>query len=436
MTYVAKSSIIININSSVTFFINMYNIIKQFYDFLEQNTSVSVGSSKFYVRWVNLCCDFLKIKPGIPVQHNNKERFLSHLAETQEEHKVRQADYALNLYIYFISHKNSEQNKNKLDTAAEWIILVDRVRETMRLKHLSMRTEETYLKWLRDFYSFVQHKLPIDLTPEDARDFLSYLASERKVSASTQNQAFNALLFMFRHGLRKKDFKIEDTVRAKVKQRIPVVCSRGEIDKILKNMRGIPLLMAKLTYGAGLRLMECVRLRIGDVDLERGVLTVRGGKGDKDRCTLLPESIKKDLVRQIEFSRGIYEDDRRHKVAGVMLPNALERKYPKVGTKWEWQWLFPSQKLSCDPITKKIRRHHAHETQFQRSFSKAVKSAKIPKRVTVHTLRHSFATHLLEKGNDIRTIQELLGHANLQTTMIYTHVAKKNILGVKSPLDG
>jgi len=413
----------------------MYNVIQQFNDFLKQKTSVSTQNSKFYVRWINLCCNFLKINPGSQIEHNNKGNFLSHLAETHEEWQIRQADYALNLYIYFLSHKNSEQNQNKLDTAAEWIILVDRVRESMRLKHLSIRTERTYLKWLRDFYSFVHHKLPTDIKSDDVRDFLSYLASERKVSASTQNQAFNALLFMFRHGLGKNNLQIEDTVRAKVKRRIPVVCSNEEIKRILKEMCGVPFLMARLTYGSGLRLMECMRLRIGDVDLERGVLTVHGGKGDKDRCTLLPETIKKDLIRQIEVVHGIYEDDRRHKVAGVMLPNALERKYPKAGTKWEWQWLFPGRKLSTDPITKKVRRHHIHQVLFQRAFAKAVKAAKIPKRITVHTLRHSFATHLLEKGTDIRTVQELLGHANLQTTMIYTHVAKKNILGVKSPLD-
>jgi len=413
----------------------MYALIQQFNDFLKQKTSVSAQNSKFYVRWINLCCDFLKINPGTPIEHKSKEKFLSHLAESYDEWKVRQADYALNLYIYFLSHRNSEQNKNKLDTAAEWIILADRVRESLRLKHLSIRTERTYLKWLRSFYSFVHHKLPADLTNDDARDFLSYLAAERKVSASTQNQAFNALLFMFRNGLGKRNLKIEDAVRAKVKRRIPTVCSQEEIDKIFNEMRGVPLLMAKLTYGSGLRLMECINIRIGDVDFERGVLTVRGGKGDKDRCTLLPEAIKKDLLRQIEFSRSIYEDDRRHKVAGVMLPNALERKYSKAGTKWEWQWLFPGRNLSTDPVTKKIRRHHIHRAQFQRAFAKAVKAAKIPKRVTIHTLRHSFATHLLEKGTDIRTVQELLGHASVQTTMIYTHVAKRNILGVKSPLD-
>ncbi|RLD11987.1 MAG: integron integrase [Chlamydiae bacterium] len=338
-----------------------------------------------------------------------KNRFLSHLAETYEEWQVNQANYALNLYNYFLSIYDKEIPAEKINSAAEWIILADKIHNAMRLKHLSRRTEETYLKWIRNFYSFINHKRPEELTPEDMRDFLSYLATERKVSASTQNQAFNALLFMFRNGLGKNDFKIEDTVRAKVKKRIPVVCSREEIEKIFAKMRGIPLLMAKLTYGAGLQLRECLQLRIGDVDIERGIITVRCGKGDKDRCTLLPESVRNELLRQIEYSRGIFEDDRRHKVPGVMLPNALERKYQKAGTRWEWQWLFPGRKLSLDPISKKVRRHHVHPVIFQRAFAKAVK--------------------------DIRTIQKLLGHSSLQTTMIYTHVAKRNVLGIKSPLD-
>ncbi len=413
----------------------MYEIIKHFKEFLKDKTSISLPIAKFYVRWVNLCCDYLKIETGIAIKHERKNRFLSHLAETYEEWQVNQANYALNLYNYFLSVYDKEIPAEKINSAAEWIILADKIHNAMRLKHLSRRTEETYLKWIRNFYSFINHKRPEELTPEDMRDFLSYLATERKVSASTQNQAFNALLFMFRNGLGKNDFKIEDTVRAKVKKRIPVVCSREEIEKIFAKMRGIPLLMAKLTYGAGLRLRECLQLRIGDVDIERGIITVRCGKGDKDRCTLLPESVRNELLRQIEYSRGIFEDDRRHKVPGVMLPNALERKYQKAGTKWEWQWLFPGQKLSLDPISKKVRRHHVHPVVFQRAFAKAVKEAKIPKRITIHTLRHSFATHLLEKETDIRTIQKLLGHSNLQTTMIYTHVAKRNVLGIKSPLD-
>ncbi len=212
--------------------------------------------------------------------------------------------------------------------------------------------------------------------------------------------------------------------------------SEGEVKRLLAQLKGEPYLMAALTYGAGLRVSECMRLRVKDVDLERGVVTIRGGKRDRDRQSVLPEGLTDELVRHLEGARGIYEQDRADGLAGVHLPKALERKYRNAGTEWGWFWVFPSEQLSVDPRSKIVRRHHKSPMTLQRRVRDAARAAKIPKHVTVHTLRHSFATHLVEKGYDIRTVQELLGHSDVRTTMIYTHVATRNVMGVRSPLDG
>ncbi len=305
----------------------------------------------------------------------------------------------------------------------------------LRLKHRAHNTEKTYLYWLRYFYRHTNGKPPNDLCSSDVKDFLTKLAVENKVAASTQNQAFNALLFFFRHVL---DINIEDlneVARAPRKRRLPVVLTKGEISALFNHLSGKKLLMAQLIYGCGLRLTECLNLRIKDLDFKRQRIVVRSGKGDKDRETLFPKLLEKDLYQQVNRVWNIYLKDVDANVPGVYLPNALERKFPNAGKEWHWQWIFPSGVLSSDPVSGIVRRHHLHQSVLQKHIKKAACTAKIPKRVTVHTLRHSFATHLLENGYDIRTIQELLGHASLRTTMIYTHVAGKNFLGVKSPLD-
>jgi len=275
---------------------------------------------------------------------------------------------------------------------------------------------------------------PYSLDSTHVKDFLTYLAVERKVAASTQNQAFNAILFLFRHILDKQIDEIGDAVRAKKKRRLPVVLTKSEINRLLDQMSGTNLLMAKTIYGCGLRLRECLHLRIKDIDFSRMAVTVRG-KGDKDRETVLPGSIKGTMINHIESVRKIYEKDRENGLAGVQLSGALERKLPNAGKEWAWFWVFPSHKISVDPTTNIIRRHHIYAGNLQRQIKQAGIRAGIPKRITVHALRHSFATHLLEKGHDIRTIQDLLGHADLRTTMIYTHVVSKNRLGIISPLD-
>jgi integron integrase len=281
----------------------------------------------------------------------------------------------------------------------------------------------------------VGEKLPTDLNGSDLKNFLTYLAVEKKVASGTQNQALNAIVFVFRHALGKDIENVLDAVRAKHKRRLPVVLTLREVEQVFDHLSGLPRLMAMLIYGCGLRLSECLQLRIKDIDLEQNIVIVRGGKGDEDRRTVLPERLNDDLIQHCLSVRTLYDHDRKKKLNGVALPGALERKYPNAGKEWGWFWLFPSKMLSVDPRTHIVRRHHLHPASLQRAFKEAVKNAWITKQASVHTLRHSFATHLLEKGYDIRTIQELMGHKFLHTTMIYTHVATKNILGVKSPLD-
>ena len=305
----------------------------------------------------------------------------------------------------------------------------------LRLKQRSLKTEETYISWLRQFYRYLKGASPYSLGEPQIIEFLTYLAVDRNIAASTQDQAFNALLFFYRHVLEKEVGHLNGVVRSKKRQWLPVVLTHDEVLRVLDNMNGVNRLMARLIYGGGLRLRECVRLRVKDVDFERDTLVIKFAKGNKDRETLLPESIKEDVKCHLETVKALYDLDRKNDTPGVEMPLALERKYPNAGKEWGWQWVFPSQVLSKDPRSEIIRRHHMHPSNLQRQIKAAAGKAGITKRITTHTLRHSFATHLLEAGYDIRTIQELLGHSSLKTTMIYTHVALKNRLGVKSPLD-
>jgi integron integrase len=305
----------------------------------------------------------------------------------------------------------------------------------MRLHHRSVSTEKTYVGWLRGFRRFIGGKEPGDLEGRDLQDFLSYLAVEKHIATSTQNQALNAVLFLFRHVLGKDIDYTLDAVRARQKRHLPVVLTPQEVHAIFARMEGIAALLARLIYGSGLRVSEALGLRVQDVDFEQNLVIVRSGKGDKDRRTMLPEILKTDLLQHRAEARVLHDHDRKNGVNGVWLPGALERKYPNAGKEWGWFWLFPAKGLSVDPRSLDVRRHHLLPGSLQKAFKSAVTQSGITKRASVHTLRHSFATYLLEKGYDIRTIQELLGHQNVQTTMIYTHVAKKNILGVKSPLD-
>jgi integron integrase len=313
--------------------------------------------------------------------------------------------------------------------------LLKQVRHQIRLKHYSIRTEEAYLQVVKRFILFHRKRHPRDMGVDEIRQYLSYLATEGQVSASTQNQALSALLFLYREVLNVELPFIDGIERAKRPVRVPTVLTRHEADKMLECMRGVHHLMASLLYGSGLRLMECVRLRVKDVDFGYMQITIRDGKGEKDRRTVLPIKLVHSLQRHLSIVRQTHQDDLRHGYGRVYLPYALERKYPNAPAEWAWQWVFPSSNLSQDPRSGAVRRHHASEDMLQKAVKRAARQAGISKRVSCHTLRHSFATHMLETGYDLRTIQELLGHRSVETTQIYTHVLNLGGRGVKSPLD-
>jgi len=410
-------------------------MLDQFREYLGKNGHIKDTYIPYYVKWVSLCYEFLDKAIDQKVNSEQKGQFLRHLTTRHEDWQVKQADHALRLYNYFLSRNGKGIKKEAGDHEKEWAWAMQETRRALRLRHRSLSTEKSYLMWLKRFRGFANSKRPGDLEAGDLQDFLSYLAVEKKISPSTQSQALNALVFVFRYVLRKDIENAIDAVRARHKRRLPVVMSVQEVERVFEEMTGVHRLMGMLIYGCGLRLMECLRLRIKDVDLERGVVIVRSGKGDTDRRTVFPERLKDALIQHMDSVREIYEQDRKQGLNGVQLPGALERKYPNAGKEWGWFWLFPSKSLSVDPVSLAVRRHHVHPATLQRAFKIAAAKAGISKQVSIHTLRHSFATHLLERGYDIRTIQELLGHKNLHTTMIYTHVATKNILGVRSPLD-
>lgn len=311
----------------------------------------------------------------------------------------------------------------------------DRARAAMRLRHLSRRTEEAYVGWMRRFWEFSGRRDPSELGAEQVTAFLSSLATLGRVSAATQNQALAALLFLYRDVLGRDLPWLDGLVRAELRQRQPVVMSRAEVRALLDRMDGVPRLMATLLYGAGLRLLECCRLRVKDVDLDRNQLVVRSGKGDKDRVTMLPAIARPALVVWMERVRAQRQRDLERDAGWVELPNALARKLGSAGRDWPWQWVFPATRSYVEPATGERRRHHLHETVLQHAVRRAVLAAGLNKRVTCHTFRHSFATHLLEDGSDVRTVQELLGHADVSTTMIYTHVLNRGPAGVLSPAD-
>lgn len=313
--------------------------------------------------------------------------------------------------------------------------LLDQVRHQIRLKHYSIRTEEAYLLIIKRFILFHHKRHPKEMAVDEIRQYLSYLATEGQVAASTQNQALSALLFLYREVLKVELPFIDGIERAKRPVRIPTVLTRHEAEKGLAGLRGTYHLMASLLYGSGLRLMECVRLRVKDIDFGYKQITVRDGKGEKDRRTVLPVKLITPLQQHLTRVRQMHRDDLQSGYGRVYLPYALERKYPNALTEWGWQWVFPANNLSVDPRSGKVRRHHASEDMLQKAVKKAVRLAGITKRASCHTLRHSFATHMLESGYDIRTIQELLGHRSVETTQIYTHVLNRGGKGVKSPLD-
>lgn len=313
--------------------------------------------------------------------------------------------------------------------------LLDQVRAVIRSKHYSRRTEETYIDWIRRYVRFHKTRHPRELGSADITTFLTHLAVDLDVAAATQNQARSALLFLYREVLGIAINAPQHVVAAKMPRRLPTVLTRDEVRAVLGRMSGDHRLMAQLLYGSGLRLMECLRLRVKDLDFAQHQLTIRDGKGMHDRVTMLPDALAAPLQLHLQLVRRIFDEDVEHGYGMVYLPFALERKYQNASREWGWQYVFPSDRLSTDPRGGQMRRHHRDERGLQSAVKAAVRAVDIAKPASCHTFRHSFATHLLENGYDIRTVQELLGHADVKTTMIYTHVLNRGGHGVRSPLD-
>jgi integron integrase len=374
------------------------------------------------------------------------------------EWQLRQAGKAVAAFREFRGHPDAlvpdasvsapltgaDQARDKVPAPASREGGQDRLRAELRVRHYSLRTEEAYLGWVQRYLEFIRAAGHDSPGWPMARAFLEYLALERDVAASTQNQALSALLFFHRHVLEAPLQDLGEVVRAKRPDRLPVVLSRDEVRAVLRELRGLDRLMAELLYGSGLRLMECVRLRVKDVDFDQRQLVIRDAKGAKDRITMLPESLAGPLCDHLAGVRRLWEQDREAGVPGVYLPHGLAEQYPHAPIEWAWQWVFPSGRLSVDPRAEGLntedgdsrpRRHHRHENALQKAVKQAADRAGVAKPVKCHTFRHSFATHLLEAGYDIRTVQELLGHADVRTTMIYTHVLTRSGLAVRSPLD-
>jgi integron integrase len=351
--------------------------------------------------------------------------------------QLRQANDSLRLYYFHYLQKTDERTAKAV--AAETIPgILNETRRLIRLKHYSISTERTYLQWIERFLAYVtetEKKKIANCDNDEIKNFLSHLALQQRVSSSTQNQAFNAILFFFRYVLGKEAGNLATTVRAKRGQKLPVVFSVNEIKKILSCLEGRNLLIAGLLYGSGLRLMELARLRVKDIDIDLETIFVRSGKGDKDRTTIMPAMVIDDLKSHLTEVKKLHNEDLAKGYGEVHLPDALSRKYPSAGKEWAWQYVFPAVNYSVDPRSGRVGRHHISDNAIQEFIKKAIKKAEIPKHGSVHTLRHSFATHLLMNGVNIREVQELLGHKNVETTMIYTHVMRDMTGAPQSPLD-
>ncbi len=411
--------------------------------FIGQNENIPVRQKPYFLRWVAFFCEQARQMGKHPLEFD-KRLFFRHIEPEVQDWQLAQAKDAVALYLYFL-RENSQSTESKIQandvilSPPEMKIQHDRIEEEMkrilRIKHRALSTERAYIGWVHDFFQYFSHIDPYSLESSHVEQYLSYLAVKRKVSKATQRLAINALLFFFRNIL-KRDFNGVEAFRPGKKINLPVVLSRQEVERLFTNMSGLPLLLAKILYGCGLRGQELLRLRIKDIDFDQFCIRILAAKGDKDRISILPNAIRKDLEQQVATARSVFEQDRQDDIPGVYLPDALARKYPNAGKSWPWFWLFPASSLSIDPRSKTVRRHHLLPGVLQAAIRNAREQAGLDKVVTPHTLRHCFATHLLEDGYDIRTIQKLLGHASVQTTMIYTHVALRgNSLGVKSPLD-
>ncbi|MCC6299080.1 MAG: integron integrase [Anaerolineales bacterium] len=313
--------------------------------------------------------------------------------------------------------------------------LLEQVSDAIRIKHYSLRTEKTYIEWIRRFILFHNKRHPKDMGADEIQAFIAYLATQRTVSASTQNQALSAVMFLYRHVLKKDVDLPSDSFRAQKSKTLPVVLTHQEAMLVIGKMTGVTQLMTKILYGSGIRLTECLRLRVKDIDFGNRQIMIRDGKGEDDRVTILPDSLILLLETHLKTVKAIHQKDLKEGFGETSLPYALSKKYPSAAKEWMWQYVFPASVRSIDPVSKRTKRHHLDPSVLQKAIRQAALSIGLTKPVTPHTFRHSFATHLLQSGYDIRTIQELLGHKDVKTTMIYTHVLQRGGLAVKSPLD-
>ncbi len=414
--------------------------LPDFQKYLQAQKLAPEKNVPYLAYWVSRFLSFAR-KKDVASDDYNEAAVIEFLDTLRADEKIldwqpRQADDAIKLYYFHFLGQGSSQGPGTLQGADAAAALAE-VKRLIRLRHYSYSTERTYLHWIQRFfaYSLGAEKKAADLASADFKDFLSHLAMKQRVSASTQNQAFNAVLFLYRHVLGKETGDLGGTVRAKRGQKLPVVLSVEEVRLLLSSLADPYRLIAELLYGSGMRLMELARLRVMDVDFENHTIFVRSGKGDKDRSTVLPAAVIHRLKDHLESVKKIHEKDLAAGYGEVLMPDALSRKYPKAGKEWAWQYVFPSMKLSVDPRSGRVGRHHISDSSIQDAIKNGIRQSAIHKHATVHTLRHSFATHLLQNGVNIREVQELLGHKNVETTMIYTHVLRDMANAPKSPLD-
>jgi integron integrase len=364
--------------------------MNDFRSFLLGKCRIPENKVPFYLQWISKYNTFSKNSP-----HGDDSleiSYLNALSRKYENWQVQQAKKAISLYFYFKTTRSPSNPNTDISIPSEihsdWKSVKEELVRLLRLRHRSFRTEKTYIGWVRRFSCYLNHKSCSDVTQQDLINYLSYLAVEKNVSASTQRQAFNGLLFVFRNVFGKEIKGLDGTIRSGIKQRLPVVLSRKEISDIFHCLEDKYRFMAGIIYGGGLRLQECLMLRVKDIDYERNCITILSGKGNKDRQTIFPDNLKEILRKHIQAILGIFEEDRKNNIEGVSLPYALERKYPNAGKEWAWFWIFPSHKLSVDPMSNKIRRHHLYPSTLQKAFRKAVREAVITKNATIHTLRH------------------------------------------------
>jgi len=402
-------------------------------EYIERNNFVSEDKSGYFINWVNR---FLQLNFAKQLSNQDKiMQFVEHLAidnslkDWQREQARQAVEIYLNMFLAKVTGVSSSGRHPDLPATAE------KMRTILRLKHYAYRTEQTYLDWVRKYFNYCYAENHDYKSSVTVKLYLSYLASGLKVAASTQNQAFNSLLFLFRHVFELELDDISDSVRAKGKKNFPAVLSVAEVKLLFSQVEGTQRMILELIYGSGLRVSELTRLRVMNIDFDNLHLIVKDGKGGKDRIVSLPRKLEEDLRIHLAKVKELHNQDLSLGFGEVYLPPALGRKYPNAGREWKWQYVFPSVNLATDPRSGKTRRHHILDHTVQRIMKKAVTAAKIPKKATVHTLRHSFATHLLMSGVNIREIQELLGHKNLETTMIYTHIVRELSEAPRSPLD-